>query len=31
LLWINLAFCVWSAVDYLFFGWAQVAEKETLK
>ena len=29
LIWINLAFCVWSAADYLFFGWTQVAEKET--
>ncbi len=29
LIWINLAFCVWSAVDYFLFGWAQVAEKET--
>ena len=29
LIWINLAFCVWSAADYFFFGWTQVAEKET--
>jgi CDP-diacylglycerol--glycerol-3-phosphate 3-phosphatidyltransferase len=29
LIWINLAFCVWSAADYFLFGWAQVAEKET--
>jgi CDP-diacylglycerol--glycerol-3-phosphate 3-phosphatidyltransferase len=29
LIWINLAFCVWSAVDYWFFGWSQVSDKET--
>jgi cardiolipin synthase (CMP-forming) len=28
LIWINLAFCVWSAADYFLFGWTQVAEKE---
>ena len=31
LIWINLAFCVWSAVDYFCFGWTQVAEKESRK
>ncbi len=31
LLWATLLFSVWSLVDYLFFGWTQVTEKETTR